>query len=375
MKATIKRFYIFILAVILSTSVFLFSGCASVTGEFFVCEFLGAPVTVSFLSPVSENEKSDLVRLIGKEAARIDGLISTENPASDISLFNAANDGAVKVDELTYYFAETARKAYLSTDGAFDPATYNLLDLWGLTPRFLSSDYVPTAPYDRVKNPDGSFDLPAERYVRAFSLLADYSTVAVFERDGEYFLEKTIAPVEVDGAVYSQKIDLAGVAKGYLADQAKAHINRLGIAGVFVSIGGSSLYLGKTDAPWQLGIVDPYSPYRASFATVEVSETCCSTSGVYENCYYLDGVRYHHVIDGEQGVPSDSDVVSATVFGSGAETDILSTAAIVMGKDKAVAYLEGLGKKYVILTDDDKVYTNLDAIRLINQRFSIIDQK
>ena len=129
MKATIKRFYIFILAVILSTSVFLFAGCASVTGEFFVREFLGAPVTVSFLSPVSENEKSDLVRLIGKEAARIDGLISTENPSSDISLFNAADDGVVKVDELTYYLAETARKAYLSTDGAFDPATYNLLDL------------------------------------------------------------------------------------------------------------------------------------------------------------------------------------------------------------------------------------------------------
>ena len=95
-----------------------------------------------------------------------------------------------------------------------------------------------------------------------------------------------------------------------------------------------------------------------------------STSGDYVKCYDLKERRYCHVISSETGEPIQTKIHSVTIVGKSAlETDALSTAIIVMGKDRAVSFIrEKLSDcKVVFLKSelaDYTVYTNVDALEL-----------
>ena len=67
---------------------------------------------------------------------------------------------------------------------------------------------------------------------------------------------------------------------------------------------------------------------------------CVSTSGDYERYYFVDGVRYHHIIDPRTGYPASSGLASATVISTdGSFADAFATAVIVGGKDAAERWI------------------------------------
>ena len=66
------------------------------------------------------------------------------------------------------------------------------------------------------------------------------------------------------------------------------------------------------------------------------------TSGIYERCF-LDkatGTVHHHILDPKTGRPCESDLASATVLSrTSIEGDGLSTALVIMGRDRAAAFI------------------------------------
>ena len=65
------------------------------------------------------------------------------------------------------------------------------------------------------------------------------------------------------------------------------------------------------------------------------------TSGIYERAFEQDGKLYHHILDPRTGFPAETDLLSATVVAqSSLDADGYTTALIMMGADRALAFAE-----------------------------------
>ena len=370
MKRKFVKITTAVFAAIIVAALSTFTACSVGADDVLVCEFFGAPVTITFTLSQSEGSRSRLVSEVERTLKDLEKDISATKVGSDVYNFNLSSGGEVKVKEQTYKLIETADVFYEATGGAVDITTANLSDLWGFSYRYAQKDYAPQTAFDREKV-GNAFPLPEQKYVSAFLSLCDFSAIRTTTRGNDFLLEKTLS-VSVDGVCYPQKIDLSAFAKGYGASVVRTLLEEYFVRGAFVSFGGSSLYLGDYDGgAWQVGIVDPNSVFRTSFAKISVQNAFVSTSGSYERYYEVDGKRYHHVIDPATGYPAESDVLSATVVGAnGEETDAFSTACVVMGRAAAQKMLEEHGLIYVIVTTDNAVYTNAD-ITILNEEYHL----
>jgi len=300
---------------------------------------------------------------------KIDSLLSASKEGSDVYNFNSAAAGEkVEIDKITYDALSRCQTLYSLTGGAYNPAVYLLVDLWGFTPRFSSSSSA-SEVYDRE---DCEEELPDQKYISAFMSLTDFSAVTLFTSGDKYYAVKPDITVKVDGTEYSMKIDLGGYGKGYAADLMAQNLTENGINNGYISIGESSLYMLSypyKDESWNMNLKYPVfeEEYRSDFYAVFPFENGgVSTSGVYEKYYTVNNRVYSHIIDPSTGEPINNGMLTATVAGgSAAECDALTTALCVMGKDKAIEFINAnLRDKYVVFAcqgEDNQieVYTNV----------------
>ncbi len=294
------------------------------------------------------NEAWDAIRA---ELTHLESTLSVDAADSDIARFNEAEYGdTIAVQPVTAKLIAVAQEVHEQTGGAYNPAVKHLVDLWGFSPRTRSSDFSPQKPYDRTRNPDGSFDLPDERYIDAFRQLADFSGVILegSEEDG-YMLTKAVPCIELDGVRYSLSLDMGGIAKGYAAERGGAVLEEHGYSGGLMDVGSSSLQLLKRHvsvdgAPeehmWGVRVGDPDGPSEL-YATAFASNAAVATSGTYLRRYTVDGREYSHIIDPRTGEPTTSSIVSVTMIGEDAAyIDAVSTALVVLPQEEAIALME-----------------------------------
>jgi thiamine biosynthesis lipoprotein len=282
--------------------------------------------------------------------------LSVNIVGSDIYKFNESKCGErVAISNLTGEIVSKAFEMYELTEGAYNPAVSNLVDLWGFSPRFLNNEDK-KMPYDRQRNEKGSFDLPDKRYIEAFKALSDFSSVKLTRNEsGGYYLTKNAKDIEVDGVLYSQKIDLGGIAKGYGADKATEILKKNGYEYGYVNLGLSSMSLLKrnvsdkgapNDNMWSINMANPYN-LSENYLTGFGKDAGVSTSGTYEVQYSINGREYSHIIDPNTGEPTKSDILSVSIWGGEASNaDALTTALCVMGKEKAVEFMNTHLKDY-----------------------------
>ena len=332
-----------------------------------------AVVYDDFTSPSAMERFGSSWQEIQNMLSELENDVSVNIYGSDIYKFNQARYGeSVAISDLTAEIVAQAMEMYEFTGGAYNPAVAYLVDLWGFSPRFLNHEDK-TMPYDRPRNPDGSFGLPDRRYVDAFKDLSDFSGVKLSKNGNGYTLTKKVKDIEIDGVVYSLKIDLGGIAKGYGADRAAEILKKYGYDYGYVNIGLSSMKLLKRDvspkgAPddfmWAINMSNPDNPSE-TYMTGFGKDTGVSTSGTYENCYTVDGRKYSHIIDPFTGEPTQSDIVSVSIWGEDASyADAITTALCVMGKEKATKFmntrLKGYNAAFITKTASKlELYTNM----------------
>lgn len=111
------------------------------------------------------------------------------------------------------------------------------------------------------------------------------------------------------------RIDLGGIAKGFVADDLVAGFEKAGVASAYVNLGGNVKVLGpKADgSPWSIGVRDPEDA-RAVAATLQSAGGSMVTSGLYERRFERDGRAYWHILDPRTGYPANSAFMSASVY-------------------------------------------------------------
>lgn len=272
-----------------------------------------------------ETRADELFALCYSEILRHENLFSVNIEASDISKINASDIQHIAVSQETASLIEKAIWASDITDGAFDITVYPAVKLWG----FYSDGY-------RV---------PSKEEIAEVQNLIGYKKIRLNENG-----------VSLDKGA---GVDLGAIAKGYLGDSLKTLLMENGVESAVIALGGNITLVGdKPDGKqWRVAVKNPFSQDEYACVLSLSGDVSVVTSGAYERYFEIDEVTYHHIIDPKTGYPAQSDLASVTVIGEdGAVCDALSTAAFVMGKEKALAFLSRRAElSYVLIPNDGEM--------------------
>ena len=213
-----------------------------------------------------------------------------------------------------------------ATDGAFDLTIGDVSALWDFG-----------GEHER---------LPAQSEIEKALKTVDYTSLAA---DGD--------TVTVNDG---QSLDLGAVGKGLACDWVKDALQKSGIKGGVVSVGGSIVAFGsrnRAGEPWRVAIKHPRND-NALLGTILLKEGFVSTSGDYEKFFEQDGKRYFHILDARTGYPAQSELCSVTVVcDNGLLSDALSTACFLLGEEDSKALLKTYDAAAVFVKTDGSIST------------------
>ena len=297
------------IASMLIIMVFLFCGCAKKTSSL---SFI-AMDTYMTLSAECDEETLEKVQ---NEIIRLEDVFS-HNENSELNTLNC-NNGGVMNEDMELLLKKSLEYALL-TEGAFNPAMYDIISLWDIL---------------------NMTQVPSDDEISAALKSCDYTKITVENSNA---------------ALNGAKLDFGGIAKGYASDKAVELLKSEGVTQAVLSLGGNIAVIGnKNGSGYNVGIVSPVDNGNA--ATLKVSDCFVVTSGSYQRYVDIDGVRYHHIF-GKDGYPADNELVSVTVVGSnGTYCDAISTALFVMGLDNAIEFVNSDESiDAVFITKDNRI--------------------
>jgi len=155
---------------------------------------------------------------------------------------------------------------------------------------------------------------------------------------------------------HGMELDFGGIVKEYAADRVARYCQRRGVRSGLVDLGGDLSLVGPHPGgrPWEVGIRNPSRP-GAALASISLAEGGAATSGDYERCMVVDGVRYSHIFDPRSGWPVQG-LVSVSVIASHCLlAGTVSTIAMLKGRRDGPAWLDSLGLPNIRIDWDGQV--------------------
>lgn len=277
----------------------------------------------------------EAIDAVEKEINRLDCLLSTQNPKSEIYIVN--ENGSKLLSDDTAVLIEKSLELHDSTKGLFDITVYPLMQEWGFT--------------------TGKYQVPEKRRLEKLLQCVGMSQI-------EYDSSKQLLKLP-EGV----KIDLGGIAKGYTSERVMEIFKEYGIKSGIVSLGGNvQTYGAKTDGSlWRVAIRNPDTSSEAAdyIGVLETKDKAVITSGGYERYFEQNGKSYHHILNPQTGFPAESGLDSVTVVsGDGTLADGLSTSLFIMGKEKALEYWRSQADTFdMVLVEDNGTVTISEGIK------------
>ena len=126
------------------------------------------------------------------------------------------------------------------------------------------------------------------------------------------------------------RLDLGGIAKGYILQEALTVLTSQGTPRALVEAGGDIV---AGDAPpgrsgWRIDV--PHADDRFAAHASALTRAALSTSGATVQFVEIDGVRYSHIVDPRTGLGVTHDLVTSVIAPDGATADALATALGVL---------------------------------------------
>jgi thiamine biosynthesis lipoprotein len=230
---------------------------------------------------------------------RADSLLSGINRA-------AAAGGSVEVDEETAGLLSYAETCWRESDGLFDITSGLLRQAWR---------------FEQGQLPD-----PA-------------AIESLLERVGWHRLRWR--PPRLKFAP-GMELDLGGIVKEYAADRVAALCWNAGVRHGIINLGGDVRIIGPRPdgGPWRIGIRHPRR--EAMIESVELGSGSVATSGDYERCIVVGGVRYGHVLNPKTGWPVRH-MAAVTVVGELCVVAGSASTIALLKEKEGPAWLERMG--------------------------------
>lgn len=286
---------------------------------------MGTLVTVTGVAP-TDSQSQKAVAAAFREIHRLEELLSTWIPASELSRVNAAaGRDAIAVSPETFELLARSMDIAELTEGGFNIAVGPAVEAWSVTERMRIPD---KDELDRLK----AFVDPAQ--------------IRLDGRARTVFLLKQ-----------GMRIDVGGIGKGFAADRAVAVMQAAGATAGVVALSGDIKTFGRFPggARFQFGIRHPRNE-GAILATLDMEDEAISTAGDYERFFERDGVRYHHILDPATLEPARRCQSVTVIASEGTLADGLDTGLFVMGPERGMALVERLeGVEAVIVDHEGKV--------------------
>lgn len=257
---------------------------------------------------ISAQCSATLLKKVEKRCMYFENKFSRTVEGSDIWNINNAGGQPVEVAPETAAVITDALGYAKASDGLFDITIGAVSSLW---------DFV-----GGVK--------PDDAAIQAALPHVDYRCVQV---DGT-----TVTLTDPDA-----KLDLGGIAKGYITDDLVKMLREGGCKNASLSLGGNVYVMGESfdgDA-WNVGVQDPNGDQDDVIATVAARNRSLVTSGLYERSFEQDGTLYYHILDPKTGYPATTDLKSASIMTkSSVDGDAYSTILFLLGHDRAMELIE-----------------------------------
>lgn len=258
------------------------------------------------------------------EVERLDRQLSHTRPESDICRLNAnAYEHWVRLEPALYSILRRCAALHEETGGSFDVACGALLDAWGY---LRSSGYVPS----------------------------DEEITSALARSG---LERVAFDDEdhcVHFPVEGMLIALGAVGKGIGADAAARTLRFYGIEAAVLHGGSSTIYaLGAPPGEdgWKFEARSPGSD-RNRLHTFSLRDRALSTSSAQEQFVQVGDRRLGHIMDPRTGRPAEGLLSVWVAADAATDSDALSTALFVMGREAAIAFCSTRPELEVVLAEE-----------------------
>jgi thiamine biosynthesis lipoprotein len=284
---------------------------------------MGTVIQITFWTG-DEVAAARAARAVMEEFERLDRMMTTWTPDSEVSRINAAAGvSAVAVSAETFAVIDRALEISRKSQGVFDITVGAFQGLW---------------KFDQ--DMDGTLPTPAE--VKRRVAMIGWRDVILDRKKRTVKLRRK-----------GMAITLGGIAKGYAVDRAVALLREQKLSDFILQAGGDMFVSGaKSDKPWTVGIRDPRGSRDQTFAVAPVRDHAFSTSGDYERGFVKDGVRYHHILDPRTGHPARLSR-SVTILAKDAFTaDAWSKVLFILGWEKAMPLVEKMPDFEAAFVDD-----------------------
>ncbi len=286
---------------------------------------MGTLVTVTGVAS-TDAVAQEAVMAAFREIHRLEELLSTWIPASELSRVNAAaGRDAIAVSAETFELLTRSMEISELTQGGFNIAVGPAVEAWSVTERMR---------------------IPAQDELDRLKKIVDQAQIRLDGRARTVFLLKP-----------NMRVDVSGIGKGFAADRAAAVMQAAGATAGVVALSGDIKTFGRfpDGARFRFGIRHPRND-GATIATLDLENEAISTAGDYERYFERDGVRYHHILDPATLEPARRCQSVTVIASEGTLADGLDTGLFVMGPERGMALVERLdGVEAVIVDHDGKV--------------------
>lgn len=237
--------------------------------------------------------------------------LSRTKKESDIYRLNLSN-GFTETDEETLKIIERSVYYGKLSSGKFDITVMPVSSLWDFNNQIIPSK---NEIAEALKN-------------------VDYEAIEILDNK-----------VNLNG----KKIDLGGIAKGYIADKVKEYLTKNGATKGIINLGGNVIVFGDE---YEVGIQKPFSDEIS--ATLKLKNKAIVTSGIYQRYIKDNDKIYHHIIDPHTGYGVENELASVTVIGDcSMDCDALSTVCMLVGTQKAKEIIKNTPNTEAVFIDRD----------------------
>ncbi len=333
-----KIISIFLVLLIVSIEICSFASCNIVEKKYteYYFDYFDTVSTIIGYEKTEEDFKyvANKIENQLKEYHQLYNMYNVYENVNSICSLNKVINGKhqkLKVDKKIIDLLKFSKEMYYQTDGIVNVAMGSVLSIWHHY-RNAGIDNVNQAelpPVEKLK--------VAQKHTSIDDIIIDEESSTVFLADPEMTL------------------DVGAIAKGYAVEMIGEYLEKQGVTGYLLNIGGNVKAVGNKDSRgFEIGIENPDSDENKPYIKrLTITNQSVVTSGAYQRFYVVDGKSYHHIIDPDTLMPGLNFKSVSVITENSALADAYSTALFIMDYEEGKEFIKDKSNVKVIWVDNN----------------------